>query len=245
MTGTKDSQPSAEFKARMLAVARTKASPPRRVARFWQIAMLGGAFLIAVVPYIVFFHVLPDFISPTLTGRDLAHGLTREVPNGLLEWTSGGSFLLAMIVVWLALNRGHSMLGRTSAFLLSVVIFTPVVLFAWRYGWSLHFDWTFTWAGRSWWGWKCLSVSLATALSPMAAFLTLRQGSDPNHPAATGAAMGVSAGACSWVLVDMRCPVGAPLHLLIGHVLPIVILGIAGAILGRWLLAVRPVRDPR
>ena len=231
---------SPDLKARVLAAAKKTPSPTRDRARIRQLAMLIFAFAIASVPTLVYCKILyPEFISLNLTAKDVLQGNTRELPLPLLAWTTAGSFLVAMTVVWAALSRGRSMLGRNSTVLAIVIVATPVVLFCWRYGWALDYDWAFPWYGRSSWGKKCLEVSLATALAPLAAFLTLRRGSDPNHPAATGAAMGVSAGACSWALVDLTCPVGAPLHLLVGHVLPILILGVIGAILGKWLLAVR------
>jgi hypothetical protein len=242
MSSNEDSPLPAGFKERLLAAAKEKASPPRHVVRLRQAVMLAGAFLVAVVPYFVFNGPLSTWISPTLTAGDIAHGMTRDRPESLMAWTSGGSFLISMAVVWLALSRGRSMLGRKSNVLLAVMVLTPIALFAWRYGWSQHYDFVFTWgSNRAWWGSKCLRMSLAIALAPMTAFLALRRGSDPNNPAITGAVMGVSAGACSWVLVDMQCPVGAPMHLLIGHVLPILILGVVGAVLGRWILAVRPI----
>jgi hypothetical protein len=51
--------------------------------------------------------------------------------------------------------------------------------------------------------------------------------------------MGVAAGACAWIAVDVWCPVADIPHLLLGHVLPLFILAVAGALLGRTLLSLR------
>jgi hypothetical protein len=43
-----------------------------------------------------------------------------------------------------------------------------------------------------------------------------------------GAAIGAAAGAWSWTLTDLWCPVAYVPHLLLGHVLPVALLAIAG-----------------
>ena len=58
------------------------------------------------------------------------------------------------------------------------------------------------------------------------------------HPVTSGAASGVAAGAGAWAMIDLWCPVAYPPHLLLGHVLPIVLLTVVGAVLGGRLLGV-------
>jgi hypothetical protein len=55
-----------------------------------------------------------------------------------------------------------------------------------------------------------------------------------SRPALTGAALGVAAGACSWLLVDLWCPVAHPEHIALGHLLPLVLLAGAGALARVW-----------
>jgi hypothetical protein len=46
-------------------------------------------------------------------------------------------------------------------------------------------------------------------------------------------------------MVEMWCPVAAPRHVAIGHILPIVIMAILGALLGARVIAMRaPRRGP-
>ena len=106
-----------------------------------------------------------------------------------------------------------------------------------KVGWSAAFgDGMVLWPARL--GLRCLSLSLLVAIGPLLSFLALRR-SAPAHPALNGAAMGFAAGACAWFAVDLWCPVAYLPHLLLGHVLPLFVLGVVGALLGQALLSLR------
>jgi hypothetical protein len=47
----------------------------------------------------------------------------------------------------------------------------------------------------------------------------------------------------SWVVLDLWCPVAYPRHLLIGHVGPALVLAMAGAILGRFVMGMTDSRS--
>ena len=137
--------------------------------------------------------------------------------------------------MWFALCRGGSMLGRSRSCLLYGIALIPLGLLAWKVGCSLAFgDPMVEWPERQ--GLRCLSLSLLVATGPLLAFLAARPKA-PMHPALNGAAIGVAAGACAWVALDLWCPVAAVPHLLLGHVLPLGLLAVTGALLGRTLLA--------
>jgi Negative regulator of sigma F len=55
----------------------------------------------------------------------------------------------------------------------------------------------------------------------------------------SGAVIGFAAGACAWVAVDLWCPIAYVRHLLLGHLLPVFLLALTGALLGRLLLPPR------
>ncbi len=76
----------------------------------------------------------------------------------------------------------------------------------------------------------------------MLGLMLVRRGSDPVHPAATGAALGAACGACAGVMVELWCPVGAPRHVAVGHILPIVVVAILGASVGARFIAMRCAR---
>ena len=161
-------------------------------------------------------------------------------PTTLVLETALGAFVIATVAWWTALGRGGSMVGRPARVLVGIAVLTPVALFLWKVIWSAQdagmMD---AWVERP--GFRCLYLSLATGLWPLLAMLALRRGTDPNHPAVTGAAMGVAAAACAWVFIDLWCPVAYVPHLMLGHVLPVALLASLGAVLGRFLLRVRPI----
>ncbi len=158
-------------------------------------------------------------------------------PTLLFATTAAGAIVLALAAVWGAFGRGRSMLGRSTWRLVALSLTIPAMLFAWKLGWSTRFELVEWWPGRP--GLRCLGLSLAMGVTPLAAFAFSRRRSDPVHPEALGLALGVAAGACAWSLVDLWCPVAHPAHLLTGHVLPLVLLAAAGWALGRTVIAVR------
>jgi hypothetical protein len=86
------------------------------------------------------------------------------------------------------------MLGRPRAVLAATTIAAPAVLFAWKVLFSTRFaGMTDPWPDRP--GLKCLALSLAVGVRPLAACVLLRRGGDPLHPTLSGAALGVTAGA--------------------------------------------------
>ena len=78
------------------------------------------------------------------------------------------------------------------------------------------------------------------ALGPFAAMVFVLRGTEPSHPRALGMSLGVVAAGAAWVFTDLWCPVAWPLHLLLGHVLPILLFAALGAGVGRWLGFGRP-----
>jgi len=159
-------------------------------------------------------------------------------PTRLVVETTVGSATLAAVVVWVALGRGGSMLGRPRPWLAAVVVSTPIALFAWRVLVSARFSGMATeWSTRP--GLRCLALSAALAVTPLLGLLWLRRGSDPVHPRMSAAALAAAAGAGSWVLVDLWCPIGYVPHLLLGHVAPVVLLTALSAVLGRRTLELR------
>jgi hypothetical protein len=154
----------------------------------------------------------------------------------LLE-TALGSALLALVVVSAGLGRGRSMLGRPRAWLLSVVLLTPLSLLAWRVLTSSQYpDMMAEWSARP--GFRCFSISCAMSLAPLLGVLWMRRGSEPANPRLTAACFAAAVGAGVWVLVDLWCPVGYVPHLLLGHVLPLVLLMALSALFGSRLLKI-------
>ena len=162
-------------------------------------------------------------------------------PLWFVVGTALGWALVAAWALWAALSRQGSMLGPSRRWLRTIVIAVPVVAFVLMMIWDV-FDpeRLVPWPNR--WGKLCLRYTLALGIWPLVALLLVRRGSDPVHPGATGAAIGAAVGCATGVLVDLWCPIADPAHVFFGHILPLLLLSVAGVLLGRWLLDLRARR---
>jgi hypothetical protein len=164
----------------------------------------------------------------------LAVGGVRAAPRPLtlVIETALGSALLALIAAKAGFGRGRSMLGRPRVWLVSIVLLTPLALFAWRILTSSHYpDMTHAWAARP--GLRCFLLSCAMSAVPLLGVLWLRRHMTPANPRLTAASYAAAVGAAVWVLVDLWCPVGYAPHLLLGHVLPMTLLMSLSASIGK------------
>jgi len=80
-------------------------------------------------------------------------------------------------------------------------------------------------------------MSMSLGALPLVALLFTRRGTDPVHPGHAGMGIGVALGLVVASFVDAWCPVAYVPHLLLGHILPLALLGAAGLWLGRKILA--------
>ena len=227
---------SAALKAWVLAAAAAEPSPTRAAVNRRN-RLMGLLAAASGVGAFVIFALLTSEGQLVRLGGDLAPHRYLERSVGLVVATAGGALAVAALAVLFALDRGRSMLGRSRRALLWGMALIPLGLLAWKVGCSLAFgDPMVEWVERP--GLRCLSFSLFVAAGPLLAFLAARP-SAPVHPALNGAILGVAAGACAWVALDLWCPVAAVPHLLLGHVLPLGILGGAAALLGQARLSLR------
>ena len=154
----------------------------------------------------------------------------------LVIGTSLGTAVVAAAGMWWALNRRRSMIGRSSRTLLIAATVTPLALLSWKVTWSVLYPRALDpWPGRM--GFRCLQLSLLLGVLPLSALLFARRGTDPTHPGVAAFSFGVSVGLCVALFVDLWCPVGYVPHVLLGHMLPIGLLGLAGFCMGKKLLA--------
>jgi len=159
-------------------------------------------------------------------------------PHQLLLENVAGSALFAVVVGRIAFSRGRSMLGRPRAWLMALVLCTPLVLLTWRVLVSARYPQAMVeWPGRL--GVRCLLLSCALSLVPLLGLLAMRRNSDPIHPHLSAASLAAAVGAGAWVFVDLWCPISYVPHLLLGHVLPLLLVIVLGGLLGGRLLAVR------
>ena len=227
---------SAELRARVLAAAAAEASPTRAAVKRRNIFISVIAAASGIGAFVLFAVFMSEGQLLRL-GGEVAPQQHFARPVWLVVTTVGGALGVAATALWLALWRGRSMLGRSRRWLLYGGALIPISLLAWKVSCSVAFgDAMVAWPGRP--GLRCLSLSLLVAVGPLLSFLAMRR-SAPVQPALNGAAMGLAAGACAWVAVDLWCPVAFVPHLVLGHVLPLFVLAGAGALLGQALLSLR------
>ncbi len=156
-------------------------------------------------------------------------------PTSLIVGTSLGTAVIAGIAAWFLIGRRRSMLGRSSLALCVVALVTPLALLFWKVVWSAQYPGGLDpWPGRI--GFKCLRLTLLMGIFPLVALLFSRRRTDPTHPRIAGLAAGASVGLCAAFFVDAWCPVAYVPHFLLGHILPIALLALAGLWLGKVLL---------
>ncbi|MFO0744823.1 MAG: NrsF family protein [Myxococcota bacterium] len=215
-----DTPSGLDLRARILDAARATPAPSRRQVRLGTVVTLAIGVTAMVTVFVLIGGVRVD-------GR----------PLGLVFFTATGALVIAALAFWLAFGRGGSMLGRDARLLIWMTLAVPLLLFAWKLGASASCDLDEWWPSRP--GLRCLLWTMLMGMSLMAAVLYARRPSVPDRPGVVGVAFGASVGACAWVLTDLWCPVAHPAHLLIGHVLPLVLLGTIGGLVGRKVLPPR------
>lgn len=214
---------NAELRARILAEARRMPSPTRAEHR----KRLVGLVAAGVVAASALFFAMGGVKSGTR-------------PLSMVAFTGGFALLAAVVLTRLSGRRPGSMLPRPTPLLVGIAVATAPAL--------------------------ALSVVIAATIWPEAALgdavgarthaacgmMTLVQGAlplfvlivpwrhgDPVHPAITGAALGMAAGAWATTMAYLRCPHPDPSHCVIAHVAPTLVLTALGAVLGRALLRMR------
>jgi hypothetical protein len=207
------------LKERVLKGVLAKPAPTRRTEALRAALLIAGSIAIALA---IFF----ARGGLRLTGR----------PAALVLGTSLGTAVIAAVGAWFALGRRSSMLGRSSLALSVAAVVTPIALLFWKIVWSAQFPGgTDPWPERV--GFRCLKLTLLMGVPPLLAILFARRRTDPTHPRIAGLGAGASVGLCVALFVDMWCPVAYLPHLLLGHILPIALLGMLGFLVGTLLLA--------
>ena len=209
------------LKSRILAAAAQQPSASRRELSGRNRLLFGSALL---VPLLLFLLAGGARIGPR--------------PFSLATFTALGALANAACAVFVALGRGDSMLGRPRPWLIGAALLAPLAFLAWKVSFSAGVPHMMdAWATRP--GYRCFALTAALATWPFFVMAWVRRQSDPAHPRALGLALGVAAGAAAATLVDLWCPVGHVRHLVAGHVGPMLMFGVVGALLGQRVLAPR------
>ena len=212
-------------KQQLLAAVRAAPSPTRQSVKRTALAVLGATAGLSLAVF-------------------LGSGVLRRALRPLSVLASIGALPIALGALVTAGRRGRSMLGRAPPALWAVLLAVPYLMAGEKLGAAALLG---SWfpsllavaAPEATPPLDCALLLLAVALPPLSGLVFLRRDSEPRQPGTVGAALGVAAGAAAWVLVDLRCPDLEPRHLLLGHVLPLLALGLLGEGLGHLLLSVR------
>jgi len=217
-----DASPSNDLRTRVLdAVARDPAPTHTAGVRRRAFVIARGIAVAGLVGLAAAIH------GPEARGRPLEYVATLEV-----LW-----LLLAIVVTWVAVARGSSMLGRPASWKLAVAVLTPAALMLAWLPVALAMPQTLHDASRLHSHVVCIAMTFAFAAGPLVAFARLHRASDPLNPRATGAALGAAAGAWGAVAHGLVCGYTAPVHMALGHVLPVALLALVGVLVGDRVVA--------
>jgi hypothetical protein len=209
---------SNQLKSRIVAAARAQPAPTRKEFAVRSAVVLALALATPVLELL--------FVGGAHRG---------ERPWSLVLATTGGGLALAFGAIWTALGRGGRIAGRARVWLISMAALLPPAWVVWKVVWSMQYEgMAAPWTNRP--GARCFALTLAFSLCPLIALAFVRRGSDPTHPRSLGAALGVAAGTYAAVMVDVWCPIGNLSHVVLGHALPVVLLGLVGFAIGRRVL---------
>jgi hypothetical protein len=221
--------PEDKLRARVLAAVADEPSPPRGGQLVRSLVFIGGIIGLSLA------------VFRLKGGFDLFQG---DRPPAFVLGTAAGWLVVAALSLWIAFGHQRSMLGLPRSWLVGAAVIAPAVLVLWTLAWAFLFPEAVHACppNISPIGARCRDLTLAVSAVPLLAVLLARRQTDPVHPAATGAALGVALGSLVGVAVDVQCGCAATQHVLFGHVLPVVGIAAAGAVGGNWLLAVRARR---
>jgi hypothetical protein len=160
-------------------------------------------------------------------------------PPDLVVFAAGFAGIVAVAITQLSARRSRSMLGPARSTLVLASLSAPLL---WG---ALVFLIAAFWPGPAAEGVPmtedvgCALLTLVQGMLPMAALVIAKRGTDPVHPMLTGVAFGIVAGAWAVAMAYLRCPHAAAVHGLVAHAVPALLLGVAGALVGRAFVAVR------
>jgi hypothetical protein len=217
-----DASPSTDLRTRILgAVGREPALTRAAGVRRRAVIIARGIAVAAAVGLAAAIH------GPEARGRPLEYVATLEV-----LW-----LLLAVLVTWVAVARGPSMLGRPASWKLAVAMLTPAALMLAWLPVAMALPQTLHDASRLRSHAVCIAMTFAFAAGPLVAFARLHRASDPLNPRVTGAALGAAAGAWGAVAHGLVCGYTSPVHIVLGHVLPVALLALVGILVGERVVA--------
>jgi hypothetical protein len=214
--------PSAELRARVLAAASAEPVPTRSagLARRVAVVAVGMALSVLVLVYIG---------GPKPDGR----------PMGYYLVMAALCTVVVLAATWGGVARGRSMLGRPTSMRVVVSALTPAALVVTALAAALLWPATIAEPSTIRDHVFCMELGLLMAIGPLVAFAVARRGSDPVAPRLTGAAIGAAAGAWGGLFIELRCGHASIAHVVLGHVVPVAVMTLLGALIAGSVVSVR------
>jgi len=221
-------RPSEALHARVRARIAEVEAPPTRTSK---------RVIAAVIAVVVLTALVTSSASELVYGR---FGLGLDVGPAeemRLLWTSTLLGALTLGATLVALWRGPRGLGSGAATLALTGLIVAAAYGALTLIRPLHSgDAQVTNLEISPWGARCAVIASIVGVGVMASFATALRRAAPAAGGLRGTVIGVAAGMWAGVAVFVFCPSGDSVHLLVGHVLPVLALSAIGAaLLPRWL----------
>jgi hypothetical protein len=214
-----------DLRSRVLAAAMASPAAPRAEGMRRRAVALAAGFAVPVA-------ISLALGCPREGGRPAAYVATLAA-----AWLGVG-----LAATWAGVSRGRSMLGRSAAWRVLVAALTPAALFATAFVAALAWPRTRDDDAGALAHMVCVAVAMVCALGPLTAFAVVRRASDPVAPRLTGAAIGAASGAWGALVIELYCAHTSVGHIVLGHVLPVALLTLLGALVGDRVVAVRPQR---
>jgi hypothetical protein len=141
--------------------------------------------------------------------------------------------LLSLLIAstFAALRRGRSGLGASTAILIATAVATAPLYALLALVFPVHEGATTVGSvSISPWGARCIVIASFVGVAVLGCFASAMRAAAPVGTRVRGMALGSAAGAWAGFAVFVFCPSGEPLHVSIGHVLPVVALTMVGAV---------------
>lgn len=214
--------PSADLRARVLAAAQAEPVPTRSAGAVRTAAVLIAGLAVSAA-------VLVRIGGPKPDGRPVGYFVAMVV-----LWSA-----VVGAATWAGVARGRSMLGRPISVRVLVATLTPAALLVAALVAGLLWPATIAEPATMESNLFCLELGSLMAIGPLVAFALVRRRSDPVAPRLTGAAVGAAAGAWGGLFIELRCGHASIEHVVLGHVLPVAVMTLLGALIAGSVVSVR------
>ncbi len=203
-------------------ISATRASTLRTRTRI--VAAIGIAAALCLVVVLA---------ASELVYRRVATGLDVDAAHSIqLQWTVSLLVLLTALSTLLVLWRGRRGFGAGIVGLSLTVALTAPVYAALTLLDPIHQDSVVPGGVTiSPWGTRCATISAIVGIGVMVAFAAALRHAVPVASRLRGAALGAAAGAWAGLAVFAFCPSGDRSHVLVGHLLPVLVLLLIGALM--------------